>query len=82
MYTKSEDSALIGAEESVTKNFIGKKEKWTNNGKDKYEDVRFSLIRYNESYPMFVQKFKILGAVVPEKSVTKSFTGKNEKMDK
>ena len=31
---------------------------------------------------MFVQNFKILGAVVPEKSVMKNFIGEKEKMDK
>ena len=31
---------------------------------------------------MFVQNFKILDAVVPEKSVTKNFIGEKEKMDK
>ena len=31
---------------------------------------------------MFVQNFKILGAVVLEKSLTKDFIGEKEKMDK
>ena len=29
--------AVIGAENSVTKNFIGEKEKWTNKGNDKQQ---------------------------------------------
>ena len=31
--------AVIGAENSVTKSFIGKKEKWTNKGNDKQEEA-------------------------------------------
>ena len=55
-------------EKSLTKNFIGGKEKWTN--KDKHEDAD-SVTQYNKSYPMFVPNFKILDAVVPEKSLRK-----------
>ena len=38
--------------------------------------------QYNKSYPMFVQNFKILGVVVPEKSVTKNVSGEKAKMHK
>ena len=44
----------------------GKKEKWTNKGTDKPFNTQFNL-----SYLMFVPNFKILGQVVPEKSLTK-----------
>ena len=39
MYTKFEDSR---AEKSLTKNFIGEKETWTNKGNDKHEDAYLS----------------------------------------
>ena len=35
VYTKFEDSGLIGAENSVMKSFIGEKEKSTNKGNNK-----------------------------------------------
>ena len=77
VYTKFEDFALIEAEKSVTKIFIGEKEKWTNNGNDKQEGGWFSLTQYNKLYPIFVPNFKILGSVVPQKSLTKKkFTHK------
>ena len=37
VYTKFEDSGLIGAENSVTKSFIGEKENRTNKGNDKQQ---------------------------------------------
>ena len=49
---------------------IGKREKLTNKGTDKQYVAEFS-IQYNLSYLMFVPNFKILGQVVPEKSLTK-----------
>ena len=61
-------------EKSLTKNKIGKKEKWTNKGTDK---PYVADSQYNLSYPMFVPNFKILGTVVLEKSLTKKkFTHK------
>ena len=57
--------AVIGAETSVTKRFIGEKEKRTNKG-----SYWFSFTQYNKSYPTFVPNFKILRAKVPEKSLT------------
>ena len=35
--------ALLGAEKSVTKKFIGEKEKMTNKGNDKHEDADYLL---------------------------------------
>ena len=64
--------ALIGAEksvtESVTENSIGEEEKWTNKGKDNQEEAD-SLLHNTTRYYMFVLNFKILGTVVPEKSL-------------
>ena len=37
VYTKFEDSCSTGAKNSVTKSFIGEKEKWTNKGNDKQQ---------------------------------------------
>ena len=55
--------------------FIGKKVKWTNKGTDKPYVADFFNTQYNLSYPMFVPNFKMLGTVVPEKSLTeKKFT--------
>ena len=62
--------AVIGAENSVMKSFIGETEKWTNKGNDKQQHADFFFTQYNKSYPTFVQNFKILGTVVPEKSLT------------
>ena len=53
----------------MTKSFIGEKEKWTNKGNDKQEEAD-SLLHNTTSYPTFVPNFKILGTVVPEKSLT------------
>ena len=50
---------------------IGKKEKRTDKGTDKQCGLFFNT-RYNLSYPMFVQNFKILGQVVAEKYLTKN----------
>ena len=36
------------------------------------------LLHDTTSHPMFVLNFKILGAVVPEKSLTKTFIGEEE----
>ena len=47
--TKFEDSELIGAENSVTKSFIGEKEKWTNKGNDKQEEAD-SLLHNSTSH--------------------------------
>ena len=68
--------ALRGADISVTKNFIGEKEKWINKANVKHEGAD-SLTQYM-SYSMFVQNFKILGRVVPEKSLTKNFIGEKK----
>ena len=56
------------------KKFVGEKEKKnnkTNKVNDKHKDAD-SLTQYKKLYPMFVQSFKILGAIVPEKSLTKN----------
>ena len=39
MLQPSVSLALIGAEQSVTKHFVGEKEKCTNKGNDKHEDA-------------------------------------------
>ena len=50
----------------------GKKDKYTNKGTDKqYVSKKFCTAQYHLSYLMLVLKFKILGKVVPEKSLTK-----------
>ena len=61
--------ALIEAEKSVTENSIGEKEKWRNKGNGKHQEAD-SLTQCNKSNPTLVQNFKILGAVVPEESLT------------
>ena len=52
---------------------IGKREKWKNKGTDKKFVAEFSInIRTCHTlYLMFVPNFKILGQVVPEKSLKK-----------
>ena len=60
--------ALIGAEKSVTEILIGEKEKRTK-GNGKQEEADY-LTQY-KSYPTFVPNFKIVGAVIAEKSLTK-----------
>ena len=62
--------ALLGAKKSVMKIFIGEKEK-----ERQIKGMRLLIISYKKSYPMFIRNFKILGAVVPEKSLTKNFIG-------
>ena len=56
----------------MIKNFIGKK--WTNKGNDKHEDADSLL--HDTSHTQCL--YKILGAVVPEKSLTKNVTGEKE----
>ena len=53
----------------MTESFTGEKEKWTNNGNDKQEEADSLL--HDKLYPTYVPNFKILGSVVPEKSLTK-----------
>ena len=47
---------------------IGEKEKCTDKGKGKHGDAD-SLLQSTMAYSMFVPNFKILGRVVPEKSL-------------
>ena len=56
----------------MTKNLLEKKnEKWTIKGNDKYEDAD-SLLHDTTSHTQCLFKiYKILGAAVPEKSLTK-----------
>ena len=61
--------ALIEAEKSVTENLIGEKEKWTNKGKGKHQEAN-SLLHNATRHTQFVPNFKILGAVIPDKSLT------------
>ena len=50
---------------------VGKKEKRTNKETDKPYVADSFYTQYNLLYLMFVPNFKILGQVVPEKSLTK-----------
>ena len=50
----------------MTKSIIGEKEKWTHKGNDKQQHAD-SLSHNTTSH---TQHFKILGTVVPEKSLT------------
>ena len=59
--------AIIGAENSATKSFIGEKEKWTNKGNDKQQHAD-SLLHNTTSHTQHL--YQILGTVVPEKSLT------------
>ena len=81
MYAKFEDSGSHRSREFCLKLFEKKKDKWTNKGEDKHEDAD-SLLHDTTSYPMFLQNFKILGIVVPQKSSTKYFVAEKKKMDK
>ena len=67
------------AEKSVTENFVREKEKWTNKGTDKQYVADFFVTQYNLYLPSFVPNFKILGQVVPEKSLTENFVREKEK---
>ena len=68
VYTKFEDSGCNTSWEFCDEMFIGEKDKWTNKGNDKQQHADSLL--HNKSYPTFLPNFKILGAVVPEKSLT------------
>ena len=60
----------VVAEKSLTKNIFGKKEKWTNKGTVKpyvADPLIHSITCHTECA---YQNFKILGTVVPEKSLT------------
>ena len=62
---------VVVPEKSWMKNFIGEKEKkWTNKGNDKHEDADFLLHNITCHTQCLYQISKILGAVVPEKSLT------------
>ena len=63
--------ALIEAEKSVTENLLGERENWINKGNDKQQHAD-SFTHYNKSYPTLILNFKILGIVVPEKSLTQT----------
>ena len=71
-YKKFEDSGSQRSRENCNRKLIGEKEKWTNKGNGKHQEAA-SLIQRNKSYPTFVPNFKILGSVVPEISLTKTY---------
>ena len=71
--------ALLVAEKSVMKSFIGENEKMTNKGNDKHKALWISRTRYKKLHPVFIRNFKIIGTVVPEKSLTKNFIREKEK---
>ena len=64
---------IIGVEKSVIENLIGEKEKWTNKGNDKEEDDNSLLLNTTSHTTTFIPNIKILGKVVPEKSLTQIF---------
>ena len=64
--------ALIEAKKFVTENLLGEEEKLTNKAMIRAAGW-FSFTQYNKSYPTFVPNFKIIGAVVPEKSFDTNF---------
>ena len=71
--------AQIEAEKSVTENFVREKEKWINEGTDK-QYVADSLLHSTTChYQALYQNFKILGQVVPEKSLTENFVKEKAK---
>ena len=74
--------AQIEAEKSVTENFVREEEKWTNKGTDKQHVADFFLTQYNLSLPSFVPNFKILGQVVPEKSLTEKSLQTHKRTEK
>ena len=83
VYTKFEDWLSQELRNLWRKNLLGEKEKWKIKGNDKHEDAD-SLLHDLSShtqrlYPIFVPNFKILVAVVTEKSLMKNFTGEKEK---
>ena len=59
--------AVIGAENSVMKSFIGEKEKWTNKGNIS-SSMLILFYTIQQVIPNICTKF--LGTVVPEKSLT------------
>ena len=61
--------AVIGAENSVTKSFIGEREKWTNKGNDK-STMLILFYTIQQVIPNICTKFQNPGTVVPEKSFT------------
>ena len=69
VYTKLDDSGSHWSREICDRIFNGKKEKWTNGMVSRRRLILFYTIQ--KSYPTLVPDFKILGAVVPEKSLTK-----------
>ena len=50
---------------------MGEKEKWSNKENDKQQHADSLLHNTSLTCPTFVPNYKILGAVVPEKSLTK-----------
>ena len=64
--------AIIRAENSVTEIVIGEKEKLTNKGNDKQQHADSLLHNTSSHTQHFLPSFKILRAVVPEKSSTQN----------
>ena len=69
--TQNLKTVLIEAGKSENENSIGGKEKWTNKGKDKQQGADSLLHNTTSHTKHFVPNFKILGVVVPDKSLTK-----------
>ena len=75
-YTKFGDFGSYRSRKICDGNFCWRERKMDNKGNDTQEEAG-SLTQYNKLYPTFVPDFKILGSVVPEKSLTKKkFTHK------
>ena len=62
--------ALIELEKFVTENLLGEKEKWTNKENDKQQHADPLLHNTTSHTKHLLPNFKILGTVVPEKSLT------------
>ena len=68
VYTKFEDSGSPRSRDFCDGNVYWRERKWTNKWNDKQEEADSFL---HNAYPTFVPSFKILSAVVLEKSLTK-----------
>ena len=69
VYKKFEDSHR-SREKAVKENLIGEKEKWTNKGNGKHQEADSLLHNATSHTQHLYPNLKILGAVVPEKSLT------------
>ena len=75
---------ILGAVEIFDEKFYWReRKKWTNKWNNKHEDADTLLqIQQVIATCIFVPNFRILGAVIPEKSWMKHFIGEKDKMGK